>query len=105
MPLIINYFLIIHSVLLDKLEDAHDKMIESLYSKVRLNIHKLSILTTDTTFATNSFTSYGNPTLCGDLVCIPGIANVDLRGTKFHLKVILVFFIFVKVVIIVETKI
>ena len=58
-----------------------------MYKKVRLDVHGLKLLTTDNTFATDANTAFCRPFLCGDVICLGGIATIDLRGTKFHLKV------------------
>ena len=59
-----------------------------MYKRVRLDVRDLKILTTDDTFATDGNTAFGRPFLCGDVICLGGIATIDLRGTKFLLKVL-----------------
>lgn len=59
-----------------------------MYKRVRLDVRGLKILTTDDTFATDANTAFGKPFLCDDKICLGGIATIDLRGTKFHLKVL-----------------
>lgn len=61
--------------------------ITSYFRRVHVELNSLKVIATDTTFASQKYVSYGQPSICGTNNCIGGMSRVDLRGTHFQLKV------------------
>ena len=60
----------------------------SNFTRVRLDMKKMSIVVSDAIFATEDMLTFGRPILCQPGKCLFGQARIDLRGTPFQLKVL-----------------